>query len=106
MPGMTMTNRVSGAVGTGAAGGGNTVRIQDVAAGCRPIGLAIVIACWFMLAAAAEADDPVALADPPVGQSLADDACLQEVRRCCGCPGWTHYVVFDLLFLQRNNQAG
>ena len=36
----------------------------------------------------------------------ADDACMQELRRCCCCPGWNHYVIFDMLFLQRNNQAG
>lgn len=36
----------------------------------------------------------------------ADDPCMAELRRCCCCPGWTHYAIFDLLFLQRNNQAG
>ena len=47
----------------------------------------------------AEPTDPLAEL-PPV-----DEACVQELRRCC-CPGWTHYAIFDLLFLQRNNQAG
>ena len=36
----------------------------------------------------------------------ADDACIEELRRCCCCPNWTHYAIFDFLFLQRNNQAG
>jgi hypothetical protein len=39
----------------------------------------------------------------------ADDACLQEIRRCCGnccCPGWDTYAIFDVLFLQRNNSIG
>jgi hypothetical protein len=110
MPGMTMTTGVTGAGGTGAAGGGNTVRMQDAAAGWRRhrsgIGLAVCAACGFTLATAARADTTAAFADSPVEQSLADDACLQELRRCCACPAWTHYVVFDLLFLQRNNQAG
>ena len=42
------------------------------------------------------------LASPP----LADDACMAELRRCCCCPGWDHYAIFDVLFLQRCNQAG
>jgi len=37
---------------------------------------------------------------------VADEACMQELRRCCCCPGWTHYAIFDVLFLQRNNQIG
>jgi len=35
----------------------------------------------------------------------ADDACMQEIRQCC-CPNWTHYAIFDVLFLQRNNAIG
>ena len=55
---------------------------------------------------------PVALTEPLPDNAFAempatDDACMQELRRCCCCcPNWTHYVIFDLLFLQRNNQAG
>ena len=45
---------------------------------------------------------PVGLAETP----CVDDACMQELRRCCRCPSWTHYAIFDVLFLQRNNQAG
>lgn len=37
---------------------------------------------------------------------LDDDACMAELRRCCCCPGWEYYAIFDVLFLQRNNQAG
>jgi hypothetical protein len=38
-------------------------------------------------------------------QPLADDACQQALRGLC-CPGWTHYAIFDVLFLQRSNQTG
>jgi len=37
---------------------------------------------------------------------LDDAACMDELRRCCNCPGWDHYAIFDVLFLQRSNQAG
>ncbi|NBT13433.1 MAG: hypothetical protein EBS56_07615 [Planctomycetia bacterium] len=36
----------------------------------------------------------------------ADDACMQSLRQCCCCPNWTHYAIFDVLFLQRNNGIG
>lgn len=36
---------------------------------------------------------------------LADDACMDVLRRFC-CPEWRRYATFDVLFLQRNNQAG
>ena len=41
-------------------------------------------------------------------QDLPDDACMEELRRCCCscCPGWSHYAIFDVLFLQRNAQIG
>jgi hypothetical protein len=45
-------------------------------------------------------------ADPFDTLPAADDPCMEELRRCCCCPGWTHYAIFDLLFLQRDNQAG
>jgi hypothetical protein len=41
----------------------------------------------------------------PLDSSRADEACLAEIRRCC-CPNWTHYAIFDVLFLQRNNAIG
>ena len=44
--------------------------------------------------------------DPLDEMPAADDACMQELRRCCCCPNWTHYAIFDLLFLQRSNQIG
>lgn len=34
-----------------------------------------------------------------------DDTCMRELRQCC-CPAWKHYVIFDVLFLQRDNQVG
>lgn len=37
---------------------------------------------------------------------LDDEACMSELRRCCCCPSWDHYAIFDVLFMQRNNQAG
>jgi hypothetical protein len=43
--------------------------------------------------------------EEPAESLPADDDCLREVRRCC-CPNWTHYAIFDALFLQRNNQSG
>lgn len=44
--------------------------------------------------------------DPDTAAVSHDDACLQTLRRCCQCPGWTNYAIFDVLFLQRNNQIG
>jgi hypothetical protein len=52
-------------------------------------------------AAVADFGDPGDLGVP----ALTDEACLAELRRCC-CPGWDHYAIFDVLFLQRCNQAG
>jgi hypothetical protein len=49
--------------------------------------------------------DPLAAANL-AGPAPSDDACLQEIRRCCCCPNWTHYAIFDVLFLQRNNAIG
>lgn len=43
---------------------------------------------------------------PFAAASLTDKACMEQLRRCCCCPGWTHYAIFDVLFLQRNNQIG
>lgn len=46
------------------------------------------------------------LQDPLQAPLQATDACMEELRRCCSCPNWTHYAIFDVLFLQRNNQSG
>ena len=59
----------------------------------------------------AEPGASVLTATPPIagpfdGPALDDEACMQVLRRCCCCPGWDHYAIFDVLFLQRNNQAG
>jgi hypothetical protein len=51
---------------------------------------------------AAAPTDADIFAPPP----LDDEACTQVLRQCCCCPGWDHYAIFDVLFLQRNNQAG
>ena len=62
--------------------------------------------------ALADTVDPFAGIPAPVAteatpeELFQDDACMQELRRCCCCPSWTHYAIFDVLFLQRNNQAG
>jgi hypothetical protein len=45
-------------------------------------------------------------ADPFDAAPLADEACMEQLRQCCCCPSWTHYAIFDVLFLQRNNQIG
>ena len=34
-----------------------------------------------------------------------DDACMQALRCCC-CPSWTKYAIFDVLFLQACPNAG
>ena len=71
------------------------------------VALAWIAACGLATAAAAQAaETPAAWSDPLIEQPAADDACMEELRRCCCCPNWTHYAIFDLLFLQRNNQAG
>lgn len=46
--------------------------------------------------------DTIVPLEPP---SAAADACLEAARDVC-CPGWSRYVIFDALFLQRNNQIG
>jgi len=47
--------------------------------------------------------DSLVTAPPFDAAPLADDACMQQLRQCCCCPGWTHYAIFDVLFLQRAN---
>lgn len=57
---------------------------------------------------AAPAAVSVALATddvPDAGRVASDEACSDALRRLC-CPGWRQYAIFDVLFLQRNNQAG
>jgi len=41
---------------------------------------------------------------PP--DALAGGVCLEEIRRACCCPDWSHYAIFDVLFLQRSAQIG
>ena len=48
---------------------------------------------------------PMAADDELAAELPADDVCMQELRQCCCCPSWTHYAIFDMLFLQRNNAA-
>jgi len=75
-------------------------------------GIAVAVAVGATSAAAAEPIAAAGLADewadPGLAPPAADDPCMQEIRRCCGdcCPTWTHYAIFDVLFLQRNNQIG
>jgi hypothetical protein len=57
---------------------------------------------------AAPAAVSVALATdnvPDVGRVAPDEAC-SDALRCLCCPDWSRYAIFDVLFLQRNNQAG
>lgn len=43
---------------------------------------------------------------PDVAETaIPDDACMDALRCFC-CPQWRRYAIFDVLFLQRNNQAG
>jgi hypothetical protein len=75
------------------------------------------VAAWLALALAASVGHSAAVmpADPAivVGKALpdmpqpplADDVCMDELRGFCH-PEWRRYVTFDVLFLQRNNQAG
>jgi len=55
-----------------------------------------------------EASVPAFPSGEVLTQDLPDDACMEELRRCCCscCPGWSHYAIFDVLFLQRNAQIG
>lgn len=48
-------------------------------------------------------------ADWPWADHHHDDACMHDMRRCCGdccCPSWDTYAIFDVLYLQRNNAIG
>ena len=56
-------------------------------------------------AAAAEPLPDVSIVGSPTSRVTLDDDCMRALRDCC-CPGWTHYAVFDALFLQRNAQIG
>lgn len=57
------------------------------------------------MAAVDRLPDVPAFAEPMAAAPLDDDACMRALRDCC-CPGWTHYAIFDVLFLQRNAQVG
>lgn len=87
-------------------------------------GAACLVVLGWALSAAAEASgfDNAILAAPPAvipddvaepdhieppcaAPGAAGDACMEELRACC-CPAWRRYAIFDVLFLQRTNQAG
>lgn len=53
-----------------------------------------------------ELPDGIAAYECSAGSPIEDDVCMEALRECCGCPGWSRYVVFDALFLQRSNQTG
>ncbi len=68
---------------------------------------AIALAAASTNAGAASWDDAV-VAVPPgdiLPEGDAGEACLEAVRAVC-CPDWRRYAIFDVLFLQRNNQTG
>ena len=61
---------------------------------------------WPVRGVSAEQAIPTAPALPDMSEApLADDACMDALRCFC-CPDWRRYAIFDVLFLQRNNQAG
>ncbi|MFM7107177.1 MAG: hypothetical protein ACKOZU_00975 [Planctomycetaceae bacterium] len=76
----------------------------------------ILAACLVtLLAAVAPAADEVSVVRIPeemgagevlADSSLDDQACMEALRECCGCPNWSRYAVFDALVLQRSNQTG
>jgi hypothetical protein len=91
------------------AGGSSAWRAS--AAGC----LCVAVALVSVMSAARHIDPPpvsaTTLADAGdlwqfTDPGLDDEACIAELRRCCCCPDWSHYVIFDALFLQRSNQIG
>lgn len=81
-------------------------------AGRQGIIAACLAACLATVAGAQEESVLVGLPDGVGEPELIeeypsdDQACIEELRECCGCPGWHRYVVFDALFLQRSNQTG
>lgn len=70
------------------------------------VGVLCLAAAGPRVEAAAWAGDSVT-APPPgiVPDGDAGDVCLEALRDVC-CPDWRRYAVFDVLFLQRNNQTG
>jgi hypothetical protein len=81
-----------------------------------PVWLAVAVALGCAVAAAQQDDllpVPRISAAADAGDfrqftqsTLDDEACMAELRRCCCCPGWDHYVIFDFLALQRCNLTG
>ena len=69
-----------------------------VAAACA---LAVLVASDAVRASAA--DEPSSEA---VDFAIATDEACSDALRCLCCPDWCQYAIFDVLFLQRNNQAG
>jgi hypothetical protein len=98
------------------AGNGRNGREAVMAGATKRRTLSWAAAAWLLATACAPSmaaawDDgenalvqpcPEALGETP---PLPDDACLEAIRGMC-CPDWRRYVIFDVLFLQRNNQSG
>lgn len=64
--------------------------------------VATVGACRADEAVGDQIETPPALAADYVPTD--DDACMTQIRQACGCcPEWANYLVFDALFLQRDN---
>lgn len=87
---------LSGPLGAGAAAW--SAQFDDMVA-AAPVGH-VAIASYDDVPAIPE-ESPGA--DPFDAAALTDEACMQQLRQCCCCPGWTHYAIFDVLFLQRAN---
>ena len=93
--------------------------LSEMAQRWRPLGHAVLVGLVLLSGVMvggtptlATAADTVSLLDAPVPpdevfepQLFDEDACQQALRGIC-CPGWTHYAIFDVLFLQRSNQTG
>ncbi len=90
---------VSGAMGLPAALRAASLDEMLVAAVRQPVATA-------SYANAPSIPDEAIGADPFDAAALTDEACMQQLRQCCCCPGWTHYAIFDVLFLQRYNEFG
>jgi hypothetical protein len=103
----TMRRSPGGAIDAGA-------RVRRLAAG-NWLWQALAMAVVSAVASAQPADQLPLTADTAVDAGdlwrfddpgLDDEACMAELRRCCCCPSWDHYAIFDVLFLQRANLAG
>ena len=89
---------------------------MNIAAARPSARLGYIVACLLAcLAGVGSAQEESVLVAPPEALGTTevyedspaeDQACLEAIRRCCGCPEWDRYLVFDALFLQRSNQTG